>query len=238
VRRAFDTQAGTIEVVIDEASRTIGIYRFDAHHRTIAATMESWDHVDLAEVLVGKLGVLPAEAQDIAVEVSALGAGLRATRPPDLLAELRRSDAASRLDPAGVALRFVAVLLDAIVVLFPLSIVVGLLTGGGYSERANGYVNVGVDVGGKAFVLWLALALGYYVLSEALTGKTLGKRLVGIRVVDEEGDAPDLAAAMIRNVLRLIDGLFFYLVGALFALKSDRGQRLGDRAAHTVVVRS
>jgi uncharacterized RDD family membrane protein YckC len=35
----------------------------------------------------------------------------------------------------------------------------------------------------------------------------------------------------------LVDGLFFYLVGALFAFSSARGQRLGDRAAHTVVVR-
>jgi uncharacterized RDD family membrane protein YckC len=38
-------------------------------------------------------------------------------------------------------------------------------------------------------------------------------------------------------VLRLVDSLFFYLVGAIFALTSPRGQRLGDRAAHTVVVR-
>lgn len=44
-------------------------------------------------------------------------------------------------------------------------------------------------------------------------------------------------AAVIRNVLRVVDGLFFYLVGALFALTSPRGQRLGDRAAHTLVVR-
>jgi len=60
---------------------------------------------------------------------------------------------------------------------------------------------------------------------------------VGIRVVDEEGDEIDLAGAVIRNLLRLVDGLFFYLVGALFAFSSPRGQRLGDRAAHTVVVR-
>jgi uncharacterized RDD family membrane protein YckC len=46
-----------------------------------------------------------------------------------------------------------------------------------------------------------------------------------------------LGASVVRNVLRLVDGLFFYLVGALFALASSRGQRLGDRAAHTLVVR-
>jgi uncharacterized RDD family membrane protein YckC len=38
-------------------------------------------------------------------------------------------------------------------------------------------------------------------------------------------------------LLRLVDCLFFYLVGAIFALTSLRGQRLGDRAALTLVVR-
>jgi uncharacterized RDD family membrane protein YckC len=79
--------------------------------------------------------------------------------------------------------------------------------------------------------------LGYYVLCEAATGATLGKRMVGIRVVSEDGKGLTFGAAVVRNVLRLVDGFFFYLVGAIFALTSSRGQRLGDRAAHTVVVR-
>ncbi len=66
------------------------------------------------------------------------------------------------------------------------------------------------------FWVLLALGIGYYVVCEAAAGATLGKRMVGIRVVD---------------------ALFFYLVGFLFALTSTRGQRLGDRAAHTIVVR-
>ena len=94
-----------------------------------------------------------------------------------------------------------------------------------------------MNVAGNAVWLWLGLALGYYVLCEAATGMTLGKRMVGMRVVDEDRDLVGLGAAVVRNVLRVVDGLFFYLVGALFALASPRGQRLGDRAAHTLVVR-
>jgi uncharacterized RDD family membrane protein YckC len=56
-------------------------------------------------------------------------------------------------------------------------------------------------------------------------------------VVDEHGEHPTLSAAVVRNILRPVDALFFYLVGAVFALMSPLGQRLGDRAAHTVVVR-
>lgn len=95
----------------------------------------------------------------------------------------------------------------------------------------------GIVVAGKAFWLFLALGIGYYVVCEATTGATLGKRMVGIRVVGEDGEHPTLGAAVVRNLLRLVDSLFFYLVGGIFALSSPLGQRLGDRAAHTVVVR-
>ena len=141
------------------------------------------------------------------------------------------------MDNAGIPLRFAAVLLDAVIVFFPAGIVVALLSGGGHAETADGYANAGVDVGGNAFWLLLALGLGYYIACEAATGATLGKRMVGIRVVNEDGTHLTFGSAVVRNLLRLVDSLFFYLVGALFALTSARGQRLGDRAAHTLVVR-
>jgi uncharacterized RDD family membrane protein YckC len=141
------------------------------------------------------------------------------------------------MENAGVPLRFVAVLLDAVIVLFPVGIVVGLLSGGGYTETGNGYANAGIDVSGKAAGIFLLLALSYYVFCEAATGATLGKRIVGIRVMGEDGERLTFRAAVIRNLLRLVDCLFFYLVGAIFALTSQHGQRLGDRAAHTLVVR-
>lgn len=61
--------------------------------------------------------------------------------------------------------------------------------------------------------------------------------MVEIRVVGEDGEALRFGAAVVRNVLRLVDALFFYLVGFVFAILSTRGQRLGDRAAHAMVVR-
>ena len=107
----------------------------------------------------------------------------------------------------------------------------------GYTETGNGYANAGIDVSGKAAWLFLLLGLGYYVLCEAATGATLGKRIVGIHVIGEDGKHLTFGAAVVRNLLRLVDCLFFYLVGAIFALTSQQGQRLGDRAAHTLVVR-
>jgi uncharacterized RDD family membrane protein YckC len=237
VKRSFDVHDGSVDVVVDERSRTVGIYRFDAQHRNVAATMESWDHVDLANVLVRKIGVSSEDAHAIADQVRSLHAEMGAAPPePEAFEEIRRL-AAPQLDPAGVAMRFVTVLLDSIIVLFPLAILAGILTGGAYSESGPGYANAGVDVEGVGILVWLFLFLGYYTVCEAATGKTLGKRMVGIRVVNEEGDRVDFGSAVIRNLLRLVDGLFIYLVGAIFAWTSPLGQRLGDRAAHTVVVR-
>ena len=91
-----------------------------------------------------------------------------------------RHDAYRPVDLAGLPRRFVAVLLDGLIVFLPLGIVVGLLSGGGYVERGNGYANAGINVGGSAFWLLLALGIGYYVFFESATGATLGKRMVGV----------------------------------------------------------
>jgi uncharacterized RDD family membrane protein YckC len=238
VRQVFNTSVGTVEVLVDQGSRTVSIYRFDDQHRAIAAAMESWDHVDLLDVLNRQAGVPLTEANRIAAAVREQHFP-QASLVDRLDASRRERSGWRTLENAGIPLRFVAVLLDAVIVFFPLGILVGLLSGGGYAESGDGYASAGIesDFGGGAFWLLLALGVGYYIVCEAATGATLGKRMVGIRVVGEDGDAVTFGAAVLRNLLRLVDALFFYLVGFIFALTSTQGQRLGDRAAHTIVVR-
>jgi len=235
VRQVFNTSVGTIEVLVDRESRTISIYRFDEQHRAIAAAIESWDHVDLLDAFNRQAGVPLTEANRVAAAVREqhMSLGSLAER----LEQRPRERGWSTLENAGIPLRFVAVLLDALIVFFPLVLVVGLMTGGGYTERGDGYANAGVNIGGNTFWLLLALGVGYYIVCEAAAGATLGKRMVGIRVVGEDGEHVTFGAAVVRNLLRVVDALFFYLIGFLFALTSTRGQRLGDRAAHTIVVR-
>ena len=239
MNQVFDTSVGAVEVLVDEQSRMVSVYRFDATGRAVAAAIEAWDDVDLLDVLHRQIGVPLPEANRIAATVRRdhnHGLGSLVHRLQER-ASRREPHASLDLPEAGLALRFVAVLLDALIVLFPLSIVVGLLSGGGYAVSGNGYATAGVNVEGAAAWLLLFLAIGYYVAAETLTGATLGKRMVGIRVVGEDGEHVSFGAALVRNVLRPIDFLFFYLVGAISALLSQRGQRLGDRVAHTVVVR-
>src|SRR5205823_636692 len=67
-------------------------------------------------------------------------------------------------------------------------------------------------------------------------GQTLGKRLLGLRVVDAQGLRLQFPQIALRNLLRVFDALpLLYLVGGIAALVSRNAQRLGDLAANTVV---
>src|SRR5207237_8003418 len=86
-----------------------------------------------------------------------------------------------------------------------------------------------------AGILNAMILFAYGWLLEAGFGATLGKAMVGIRVVRTTHRNP-LAALAIRNALRIVDGLGFYLVGVLVASCSNLRQRLGDICADTGVV--
>ncbi len=94
--------------------------------------------------------------------------------------------------------------------------------------------------GGAGYLIMFLIAFGYSTICELLFGgQTLGKRIVGIRVMDERGLRLLPGQVIVRNLLRVVDMFpVFYAVGGGFALFSKRCQRLGDLAAGTVVVRT
>lgn len=78
----------------------------------------------------------------------------------------------------------------------------------------------------------------YPVLFETLyRGQTPGKRMMGLRVLHDNGTPVGVTASVVRNLLRAVDFLpLFYGLG-LFAMFLDRDfRRLGDMAAGTIVV--
>jgi len=81
--------------------------------------------------------------------------------------------------------------------------------------------------------------LVYNVAFETLAaGRTPGKRWSGLRVVRSSGRPVDARASMIRNVVRLVDGLaVLYVPTIVSILATRRNQRLGDLAADTLVIR-
>jgi uncharacterized RDD family membrane protein YckC len=85
---------------------------------------------------------------------------------------------------------------------------------------------------------YFTVSIGYGVAAEwAWRGQTIGKRLVGLRVMDAQGLRLQFHQILLRNLLRFVDMLpALYLVGGLACYFSRRAQRLGDLAANTIVV--
>ena len=88
-------------------------------------------------------------------------------------------------------------------------------------------------------ILFFVLQIGYAIFMEyCWRGQTLGKRLLRLRVIDEEGLPLQFHQVVIRNLLRFIDSIpLLYFVGGLTCLLNRHSQRLGDLAGGTVVVR-
>ena len=85
---------------------------------------------------------------------------------------------------------------------------------------------------------FLFIIFAYFILMEAYVGWTVGKRILGMRVVGKKGNKIGLSRSIIRNVLRLVDGLpALNILGIILIITSPGGQRFGDRIARTYVVK-
>ena len=131
-------------------------------------------------------------------------------------------------------------------------VLVGLLAIGGLgaaSGAATGGGNVAGALGLVGFLLVAAIALvigvGYNVVLEVVwDGQTIGKRLLGITVVETDGSAPGVVPVVIRNVpavfAAVVGAILVYPiilpVGLVAILVSDDNQRVFDVFAGTLVV--
>jgi uncharacterized RDD family membrane protein YckC len=86
--------------------------------------------------------------------------------------------------------------------------------------------------------VFLFVIFAYLIVMEAYVGWTVGKRLLGMKVVDGSGNRIGLGKSIIRNLLRMVDGLpAFNILGVILIASSEKGQRFGDRVAKTYVVK-
>jgi uncharacterized RDD family membrane protein YckC len=137
--------------------------------------------------------------------------------------------------------RFRALLIDLVVITIVLN-VVNLVFG--VTQVTSGFVPNGQP--GTFFWSsvtavpwpWLSLLwMAYYIVPEGLYGVSLGKMLLGLCVVREDGRPIGMVSIWTRNILRFVDVLpVFYLVGGLSVRLTTYSQRVGDRWAGTTVV--
>jgi uncharacterized RDD family membrane protein YckC len=126
-------------------------------------------------------------------------------------------------------LYFVAFLATSVVAGFIIG-TIAALAGFGLTRKT------GEPLSAYNFILSLMLGLIYFVLFEWFYSASPGKLILKLRVVREDGTPPGLWASLVRGLFRYIDGLIFGIPAYFSMNKSGLRQRLGDRAAHTVVV--
>ena len=91
-----------------------------------------------------------------------------------------------------------------------------------------------------SILIYFVVSIGYGMFTEWYwRGQTVGKRLLHLRVLDEQGMRLEFSQIAIRNLLRCVDMLpLFYAVGGIVCGLTKKSQRLGDLAAGTIVVRN
>jgi uncharacterized RDD family membrane protein YckC len=144
---------------------------------------------------------------------------------------------------AGIGSRFVAVLLDMLIVCaFFLLEIFALVMIGAAAASAPASSKLGEQAGKwfVAFVIFINFAIfwGYFALFEAYwDGQTPGKRVMKLRVIKDSGRQITFFEALARNLMRVVDWLpSLYLAGVITMLCNRRNQRLGDLVAGTLVV--
>lgn len=128
---------------------------------------------------------------------------------------------------AGLLPRLMAAVIDNVTLFFlPFVFLGGLLV----QLAAMNVVVFGISV-----FVYLSLWFNYFAVCEWRWGQTVGKNAAAIEVRSLDGaEKLTFGQASIRNLLRLVD---FFVIGEVMIAATERKQRLGDRAAKTVVVR-
>jgi uncharacterized RDD family membrane protein YckC len=133
---------------------------------------------------------------------------------------------------ATVARRLAGGLID-LAILIAVFIVFATLFGETETSTESG-VSANMSVEGWPAVAMFLIDLMYFVAMEGLTGKTVGKMLVGTRVVNINGGPITYMQALGRNLLRIVD---YLLVGLIVMASTKNRQRVGDLAARTYVIK-
>jgi uncharacterized RDD family membrane protein YckC len=132
---------------------------------------------------------------------------------------------------AGPVMRFFAWLIDGLCVMAIIFVLTWILRG--FAVVSPGVFNAVLTIA------FFALNFGFNIFLEwKWRGQTVGKKLLGLRVVDAEGMRLQFDQIVVRNLLRILDLLpVAYVVGGVSCWLSRKCQRLGDIAANTIVVR-
>ncbi len=140
---------------------------------------------------------------------------------------------------AGIGSRFIATLLDTIIItllqviiVVVAAVIINLFDQAALADQLAPWI---IAIFGAILSLFYG---GYYVFFEMLwNGQSPGKRWAGLRVIRTDGTPITLSEALIRNLVRIVDFLpAMYGIGIITMFIDKQSRRLGDLAAGTLVV--
>jgi uncharacterized RDD family membrane protein YckC len=171
-----------------------------------------------------------------AFQAAQRGAGPATATPRSGGARPQPGTSVQGVEYKGVIPRFLAALID-MVLYFIFTAVLASKFGTTSTMAGDGNIGFNYNMNGWPAFFASLVALAYLLLLEGYLGGTIGKLLLGIRIVNAAGRAPGLSAALVRNFMRIVDFLpFFYILGIVMVATSKQKQRFGDRVAGSYVV--
>lgn len=139
---------------------------------------------------------------------------------------------------AGFFTRLVASLIDGFL-LFIIQFVVGMVFMFGPVALLKGQ-NLGflIFLPVLQFISQLVITMYYYGVYQHNTGQTVGKKVMGIKVVDAvTGQTPTVGKFLLRDILGKIISAFTFTIGYLMVIWDSKKQALHDKVAGTVVIK-
>ena len=153
--------------------------------------------------------------------------------------------------------RFLALLIDIVLEYFYIRLAIKFL------ESSTGGMS-GMDSYGVVLAIMLPLFLYHPVMEITMNGQSIGKMILGIRVVNEQGGRPSFSQFLIRWMLRVSDvwiavviliiatisqysgnaettfaiiaALSFLITDIVLVVSSSKSQRIGDILAKTILI--
>jgi len=135
----------------------------------------------------------------------------------------------------GFWIRLVAYIIDAIILGIPMAIINTIAM----AIILRNVRSMGMYTAASIFLMliFIAISIGYIIIGWSKFGTTLGKRIFGLYVVDDEtGRAPTMGKAFLRLVGYIVDGFTFYIGFLMIAFTADK-RGLHDMIAKTHVIK-
>lgn len=113
-----------------------------------------------------------------------------------------------------------------------LLVIVGLIFGETYTNADN---DLNVNLSTTSSLIFFSAWVLAFPVAEGYFGQTIGKKMVGIKVIHKNGKKANILQSLIRHLFDMVD--YFLLIGLIIAAANINKQRIGDLIANTIVVK-